>query len=133
MGLGQLTKQLAQQAIGNQVKDAVDGVVAPEAAAAPPVETISSIVLGELHAMQKGLREDQELIVTYDAGREALRVREIYVRSPQIAVLSGTGADNALTRVICPFESLVLVCKPTPVPAGTAAVRVRLVTPKPAA
>jgi hypothetical protein len=133
VGFGQLTKQLAQQAIGNQVKDAVEGIVPSDAPALPPVETISSIVLGELNAMQKGLKEDQELIVTVAIGSETLRIREIYVRSPQIAVLSGTGTDKALTRVICPFDSLVLMCKPSAVPAGATPVRVRIVTPKPAA
>ena len=132
VGFGQLTKQLAQQAIGNQVKDAVEGIV-PDASAPAPIETISSIMLGEVQAMQKGLREDQELVVTCTIGSEVLRVREIYVRSPQVAVLSGTVLDNALTRVICPFESMVLVCKPTPVAAGATAVRVRIVTPKAAA
>jgi hypothetical protein len=132
VGLGQLTKQLAQQAIGNQVKDVVEGVLPSDAVAPAPVETISSIVLGELQAMQKGLKEDQELVVTCVAGGEVLRIREIYVRSPHVAVLSGTAGEKGLTRVICPFESLVLVCKPSAVPAGGTAVRVRIVTPKPA-
>jgi hypothetical protein len=130
VGFGQLTKQLAQQAIGNQVKDVVEGIAPSDAAAVAPIETISSIVLGELQAMQKGLKEDQELVVTCAIGNDVLRIREIYVRSPQVAVLSGTGTDKALTRVICPFESLVLVCKPSAVPAGSTAVRVRIVTPK---
>lgn len=135
MGIGQFTKQLAQQAIGNQVKDVVEGIAPSEAATpAPVVETISSMIVGEVHAMQKGLKDDQELVVTCAAGDEVLRVREIYVRSPQLAVLTGTsGADKTLTRIICPFDSLVLVCKPTPVGAGATPVRVRIVTPKPAA
>lgn len=131
MGLGQLTKQLAQQAIGNQVKDVVEGIAPPDATAAPVAETISSMMLGELNAMQKGLKDDQELVVTCAIGNEVLRIREIYVRSPQLAVVTGTGADKALMRVICPFDSLVLVCKPTAVAAGATAVRVRIVTPKP--
>ena len=134
MGLGQLTKQLAQQAIGNQVKDAVEGIVpADTSTSAAPVETMSSMMLGELNAMQKGLKDDQELVVTLRAGGEVLRVREIYVRSPQVAVVTGTTGEKALTRVICPFESMVLVCKPTAVTPGATAVRVRIVTPKPAA
>ena len=133
VGIGQLTKQLAQQAIGNQVKDAVEGIVPPDAPApVTPAESISSIMLGELNAMQKGLKDDQELVVTYTAGAEVLRVREIYVRSPQVAVVTGTSLDKALTRVICPFESLVLVCKPSTVAPGATAIRVRIVTPKPA-
>jgi hypothetical protein len=134
VGLGQLTKQLAQQAIGNQVKDAVEGIVPPDASAsAPVVETMSSIMLGELNAMQKGLKDDQELVVTCTAGGEVLRVREIYVRSPQVAVVTGTTGEKTLTRVICPFDSMVLVCKPMSVAAGATAVRVRIVTPKSAA
>ncbi|HYP07317.1 MAG TPA: hypothetical protein VER03_13880 [Bryobacteraceae bacterium] len=136
MGIGQFTKHLAQQAIGNQVKDVVEGIAPSEAAPPAPavVETISAMIVGEVHAMQKGLKDDQELVVTCGVGDEILRVREIYVRSPQLAVLTGTsGPDKTLTRIICPFDSLVLVCKPTAVAAGATAVRVRIVTPKPAA
>lgn len=124
MGIGELTKHLAQQA--------VEGIVSPDTpAAAPPPETLASIICGELQAMQKGLREDQELVVTCSFAAETIRVREIFVRSPQVAVLIGTGSDKALTRVICPFESLALVCKPVTVPAGTAPVRIRIAMPKP--
>lgn len=116
------------------MKDVVEGIAPSEAAAPVVAETTSSIMLGELNAMQKGLKDDQELVVTYAAGGEVLRVREVYVRSPQVAVLTGTsGPDKVLTRVICPFDSLVLVCKPTAVPAGATAIRVRIAMPKPAA
>lgn len=95
------------------------------------VETMSSLMLGELQAMQRGMKDDQELVVTCATPGVTLRVREIYVRSPQVAVLTGVDSDNALTRVICPFESLVLVCKPSAVTAGSTALRVRVVVPKP--
>lgn len=123
MGFGELTKQLAQQA--------VEGIVTPDAPpASPSTETIASILTGEIVAMQKGLKEDQELVVTFSAGGETIRVKEIFVRSPQVAVLIGTGSDKALTRVICPFDSLTLVCKPMPVAAGGTPLRVRIAMPK---
>lgn len=85
---------------------------------------------GEIVAMQKGLKEDQELVVTFTAGGATIRVKEIFVRSPQVAVLIGTGSDNALTRVLCPFEGLILVCRPMPVAAGATPLRVRIAMPK---
>jgi hypothetical protein len=126
VGIGELTKQLAQHA--------VEGIVTSDTPATPAVpENVSSIVTGEIMAMQKGLKEDQELVITYTVGSETIRVREIFVRSPQVAVLIGTGLDKALTRVICSFDTLTLVCKPMPVAAGATPLRVRIAMPKPPA
>ena len=119
MGLGQLTKQLAQQAIGNQVKEAVEGIVpADTSTPSAPVETMSSMMLGETKCNAEGIEGRPGVGRHVQAGGEVLRVREIYVRSPQVAVVTGTTGEKALTRVICPFDSMVLVCKPAAVTRG---------------
>jgi hypothetical protein len=132
MGIGEITKQLAQQAIG----DAIAGPEAPATAAVLPTaapEGLGSTTVGELNAMQKAMKDDQELVVTCTVNNETIRVRDIYAPTWRVAVITGTGQDKSLTRVICPFESLQLVCRPTTVQAGAAPLRVRIVTPKPAA
>jgi hypothetical protein len=132
MGIGEITKQLAQQAIG----DAIAGPETPTATAVTPAaapEGVGSTIVGELNAMQRGMKEDQELVVTCTVNNETIRVRDIYAPTWRVAVITGMGQDKSLTRVICPFESLQLVCKPLPVQAGAAPLRVRIVTPKPTA
>lgn len=69
MALADLTKQLAQQAI-------LSATEKPE----KPVqsENLGSILLGQIHAMQKALKEDEELAVWFENGTEKIRVMEIY-------------------------------------------------------
>ena len=132
MGIGEITKQFAQQAIG----DAIAGPETPTAASVTPPaapEGLGATIVGELNAMQKGMKDDQELIVTCTVGNETLRVRDIYAPTWRVAVITGTGYDKSLTRVICAFETLQLVCKPSAVQAGGTPLRVRIVTPKPVA
>jgi hypothetical protein len=124
MALGDLTKQLAQQALLSATEKA------PEKAAAPPVENPAAVVLGQIAAMQKALKEDEELVVTLHTGGEKVRVMEIFTPSRQIAVLSGHDADRNLTRIVSAVDALQLVCKVTKVPAGAKASRVGLITPK---
>jgi hypothetical protein len=124
MALGELTKQIAQQAIlSATTKD-------PPAPAAPQVDNPAAVVLGQIAAMQKALKEDEELLVTLHIGGERIRVMEIFTPSRQMAVLSGHDPDRNLTRVISAVDALQLVCKVMKVPAGGKAVRVGLVTPK---
>jgi hypothetical protein len=129
MSLAHLTKQLAQQAIGQQVKDVVDSIGAP---AAPPAQndSLGSILITQIQAMQNALKEDQELLVACSVAGESLRVLEVYAPSWKVLVLTGVDADRAVTRVICPAESVQLVCKPVPVQPGAKPVRLRIVTPK---
>jgi hypothetical protein len=132
MGLGDLTKQLAKQAIGNPVKDVVDSLsgneAVPEKAAAPD---LAALILGQLHAMQKPLKEDEELAVFFTSGGETIRVFDIFVPSPQAVVLTGIDSDKNQVRVITPVSALQLVCKPRPVAAPAKPARVRIVAPKP--
>jgi hypothetical protein len=107
MALVDLTKQLAQQAI-------LSATAAPEKKDPPPAPTAdhtASIVFGEIQAMQRALKEDEELVVLVQSGVERIRVMELFLRSPQVVVLSGQDAQRNLTRIITPAASLQLICK----------------------
>lgn len=140
MGIAQFTRQLAQQAIGTQVKDVVDSLRPADAAAtseslagvkpAATGDNVGSVILGQIQAMQKSLKEDQELVIVCATGLGTLRVLEIYAPSWHVAVLTGIDPDRTVTRVICPMESLQLVCKPMAVQPGVKAAAVRVVAPR---
>jgi hypothetical protein len=125
MALGDLTKQLASQAIRN----AVNPPAAPPRPANP-----GTAMLAQVQAMQKALKEDEELIVLFHAGGATVLVNEFFFPSWQVAVLTGidTGIDNdkAVTRVISPVESLQLVCKVAKAPPGATPARIKFVTPR---
>ena len=123
MALGEFTRQLAQQAIGNQVKDLLD---AP--AAAPVPEGIGPTIFAQVQAMQKALKEDQELVVLYQSRAEVIRVIEFFAPSWQVAVLTGIDANKNVTRVVSPFETLQLVCKP--MKAAAKPLRINFIPPK---
>jgi len=121
MALADLTKQLAQQAI-------LSAAEKPEKPA--PAENLGNIVLGQIHAMQKAVKEDEELTVWFEGSSGRIRVLEIYFPSWKLAVLTGLDSERALTRVISPVESLQLVAKVMKVAAGNKPTRVGLVAPK---
>jgi len=122
VALGDLTKQLAQQAILS--------ATSKDPAPAPQPESTSSVVLAEIARMQKALKEDEELAVFFHSGPERIRVMEIFVPSRHVAILSGTDAERHLTRVIAPIDSLQLICKVTKTPAGVKPARVNLLARK---
>jgi hypothetical protein len=126
MALGEFTKQIAQQAILSATSK--DPAPAPQA---QQPENLCAVFLGQVNAMQKALKEDEELAVWYQNGPERLRVMEIFTPSRNIAVLTGNDPDRNVTRVIAAAESLQLVCKVMKVQPGGKASRVALVTPKP--
>jgi hypothetical protein len=125
MALGDLTKQLASQAIRNAVNPP---------AAPPRPDNPGAAMLAQVQAMQKALKEDEELIVLFHAGGETVRVLEFFFPSWQVAVLTGIdtgiGNDKSVTRVISPVESLQLVCQVTKAPPGAAPARIKFVTSK---
>jgi hypothetical protein len=121
MALGDLTKQLASQAIRNAVNPP---------AAPPRPENPGAAMLAQVQAMQKALKEDEELIVSLHAGGETVRVLEFYFPSWQVAVLTGMDADKSVTRVIAAVESLQLVCKVAKAPPAAAPARIKFVTPR---
>ncbi len=125
MALGDLTKQIAQQALLSATSKE------KEPPSAPQPENLTAAVLAQVGAMQKALKEDEELVVLCQHGPERIRVMEIFAPSRHLLVLSGTDPDRNLTRVIASVESLQLVCKVMKAPPGTKPARVGLVAPKP--
>jgi len=123
MAFVDLTKQLAKEALLSAAKDPPN--------AAPQADNIGSIILGQIGAMQKALKEDEELVVWFENGMEKIRVIEVILPSWRLAVLSGLDADRHLTRVISPVESMQLVTKVMKLQPGVKPTRVGLVTPKP--
>jgi hypothetical protein len=123
MAFADLTKQIAQQAL-------LSATTPSKEAPAAPVDATGAVILGQIGAMQKQLKDDEELVVTFEQGLERIRVLEIFLASPGVAVLIGPDAHRSLTRVIAPVVSLQLVCKVAKVAAGAKPARVGLITPK---
>jgi hypothetical protein len=127
MALSEFTKQIAQQAIlSASSKDP-----GPASQQSAPPENLMAVFLSQVSAMQRALKEDEELAVWYQNGPERIRVMEIFAPSRQLAVLSGIDAERTLTRVIAAADSLQLVCKVMKASPGSKASRVALITPKP--
>jgi len=137
MTLGNIGKAIANQAIDSaksSVMDAVrpsDPAKAPETKIAPASPDTGAIIVGQIQAMQRPLKEDQELAVTFRAGNEMLRVTEIFVPNSQVLVFAGLDAEGRVTRVISPADASQVVCKVMQVAAGASPVRVNVLTPKP--
>ena len=139
---GGLTKQLAQQALKAPVKDILEALRPPDAAQvseslktspAPPAPggTVCPTILGQIQAMQKAVKEGEELVILFYNGLETIRVLEVYVPCWSVAVLSGIDTERNLTRVIVPAERLELICKVMKVEPGTRPAKVSLIAPKP--
>ena len=121
MALGDLTKQIATQAIRNAVNPP---------AAPPRPDNSGTAMLAQVQAMQKALKEDEELIVLCNAGGETVRVLEFYFPSWQVAVLTGTDNNKSVARVIAAVESLQLVCKVAKTAPPATPARIKFVTPR---
>ena len=124
MALGELTKQLAQQALLNATTEK------PAAPEKPAAENPGGVVLGQIAGMQKALKEDEELLVTVGSGAEKIRIMEIFLPSPHVLVLSGLDVERNRARVVSSVEALQLVCKVVKVAAGAKASRIGLVAAK---
>jgi hypothetical protein len=143
MALAQIGKQLAQQMVGDQVNKVMDSLRPPDMAkildpakqekppAPSPGDSLSAAIVGQVQAMQRACKEDQELVVLCNAGLDTLRVMEFYSPSPHVLVMTGIDTGRNVTRVICPVESVQLVCKVMSVQAGSKAARVNFILPKP--
>ena len=125
MALADFTKQLAQQALLSATSPA------KEPAAPAQKESVGAVILAQINAMQKALKEDEELVVLFESGAEKIRVMEIFVPSWQVVVLKGVDADRNPVRVVSPAERLQLVCKVVKTPPGVKPARVGLIAPKP--
>ncbi len=135
MALVGLTKQIAQQAVLDALRPSDTAQVSESLknarAAAPPGDTLGATILGQIQAMQKAAKEDEELVVLLHNGLETMRVLEIYVPAWNVAVLTGIDAERNLTRVILPMESLQLICKVMKLQTGAKAVKLAVIAPKP--
>jgi len=134
MALGSLTKQIAQQALLDSLRPAdaaqVSESLKTNRPAAASGENVCAVMLGQIQAMQKAVKEDEELVVLLHNGLETMRVLEIYVPSWNVAVLTGIDSERNLTRVIAPSENLQLICKVMKAQAGAKPVKVNLIAPK---
>ena len=126
MALADLTKQLAKEALFSATNPPA---AAPVPAAAPP-ESVGNMILSQIHAMQKALKEDEELTLWFGSGADRIRVFEVFLPTWKLAVLTGHDADRNLSRVIAPVDSLQLVAKVVKATPGVKPGRVGLVTPK---
>lgn len=132
---------LANQALETTKNSVLDAVRGPEPAkpaeAAKPAAApaagpdVGAIIVSQVQAMQRPLKEDQELHVSVRAGHEMLRIREIFVPHSQVLVLSGIDSQGNLTRFIAAAETVQLVCKIVKVAQDAAPLRVNVMTPKP--
>ena len=129
MALAELGKQLAQQALTDVIAGKEKEKPAVPAAAPPPQTGL--VIFGQISAMQKALKEDEELVVLYQSGVERVRVSELFLASPAVMVLTGRDSGSNLTRAIVPVDSLQLLCKSMKAPAGAKPIRVNLITPRP--
>jgi hypothetical protein len=112
--------QLAEQALA--------GSKAP--APAPQPENPCAAILGQVQAMQKALREDEELAVSCHAAGETIRVFEFFMPSPLVIVIKGIDAARNLTRVVSHAEALQLVCKVVKVQPPARPSRIGFVVPR---
>jgi hypothetical protein len=140
MTIGSIGKTLANQAIDtakNSVLDAVRTPAKPSEAKPAEAKPVSAMpdtgaaIVAQIQAMQRPLREDQELAVEFRAGNEVLRVTEIFVPGPEVLVFAGQDAAGNVTRVISPVNAAQVVCRILKVAPGATPVRVNVLTPRP--
>ena len=129
--------------VGDKIQDVMDSFRPPDAAKAPDPakqekpaapgtgEPLGAAILGQVQAMQRACKEDQELVVLCNAGLETLRVLEFYAPSAQLLVMTGIDTDRNVTRVISAVDAVQLVCKVMTVQPGAKAARVNFINPKP--
>src|SRR4051794_38488079 len=99
MTIGSLGKVLANQAIESTKNTVLDAVRTPETVkpAEPRPATATdtgTAIVGQIQAMQRPLKEDQELAVLVRAGDETLRVQEIFVPNAEVLVFSGMDSQG---------------------------------------
>lgn len=143
MGIGEITKQLAGQAIRSSTRDMLDSLRPPELASItdaiagtkpnqPPAssDNVGGTILGQIQAMQKALKDDEELMVLCSAGVDTLRVLEIFLPTWRVMVLAGIDTDKVITRLVLPVEQVQLTCKVMKSPPDAKASRIRIIAPK---
>jgi hypothetical protein len=142
MTIGSIGKALANQAMEstkNTVLDAVRTSDPPRSTERPTEQHKPAVagsdtgaaIVAQIQAMQRPLREDQELAVLLRAGEEMLRVNEIFVPNPEVLVFAGVDSQGNVTRVISPVNAAQVVCKILKVTPGATPSRVNVLTPRP--
>ena len=125
MALGEIAKQLAQHALADQT--------APKPSTPAQLDSVGAIMLGQIQAMQKACKEDEELVVLFRSGSETVRVLEFIVPAWSVLVLAGVDEAKNTTRVVSAAESVQLVCKVMKVQPPAKLVRLGFRVPKPKA
>jgi len=141
MALADIGRAITGQALDTAKSSMLDAIKGePAKTPAPPPsstpsapESIGSTMLSQVQAMQKSLKDDQELVVQFRSGEEMLRIVEIFVPSPSVFVLSGNDGQQRLTRIVAPAATVQLICKVLRVAPGSTPVRLRIVAPAPPA
>ena len=125
MAFAEIAKQLAQHALTEQA--------APKPSTPAQLDSVGAIMLGQIQAMQKACKEDEELVVLFRSGSETVRVLEFIVPSWTVLVLAGVDEAKNTTRVVSTPESVQLACKVMKVqpPGKPARLGFRLPKPKP--
>lgn len=123
MALGEIAKQLAQQALVDHV--------APKSSPAAQADNVGAVMLGEIQAMQRACKEDEELAVLYRSGDETIRVLEFLVPAWPVLVLSGVDEAKNTTRIVTTAECMQLICKVMKVQPSAKPVRLGFRVPKP--
>lgn len=137
MTIGSLGKTLANQAIESTKNTVLDAVRTPtpakpaEQKPTPPAADTGAAIVGQIQAMQRPLKEDQELAVLFRAGDEMLRVTEIFVPNTEVLVFAGVDSQGNITRVISPVGAAQVVCRILKVAPGATPSRVNVLTPRP--
>jgi len=140
MTIGNLGKVLASQAIESTKASVLDAVMpdakkpeSPKPAESRPVSPSAidtgTAIVQQIQAMQRPLKDDQELAVLVRAGDEMLRVAEIFVPTADVLVFSGLDPRGNTTRMITPGNMAQVVCKVVKVAPGASASRVNVLTP----
>jgi hypothetical protein len=123
MAFGEIAKQLAQQALADQL--------APKPSTPSQPDSVGAIMLGQIQAMQKACKEDEELVVLFRSGSETVRVLEFIVPSWTVLVLAGVDEAKNTTRIVSTPESIQLVCKVMKVQPSRKPTRLGFLIPKP--
>jgi hypothetical protein len=141
MALADIGRAITGQALDTAKSGMLDAIHGQPAKPSVPTPTpaqagdsggsIGSVMLGQIQAMQKSLKEDQELVVQFRSGEEMLRIVEIFVPSPQVLVLCGNDGQQRLTRIVAAAASVQLICKVLRVAPGGTPVRLKIITPNP--
>ena len=123
MAFGEIAKQLAQQALSDQI--------APKPSTPAQLDNAGAIMVGQIQAMQKACKEDEELVVLFRSGSETVRVLEFIVPAWKVLVLAGVDEAKNTARVVSTPESVQLVCKVMKVQPSRNPTRLGFRIPKP--